>query len=59
MALGPPEPFDRVRALARFGCLSGRAVRIGFTAFGPIFRADTPERLTEAFAEWIKTGPAS
>lgn len=54
-ALAPrlPEPLDRARALARFGSLVGRAVTFGFVPYGPILRADSPEQLAKAFAEWL------
>ncbi len=50
----PPEPIDRERALARFGCLVGRGVALGFVASGPLVDAETPEQLAEGFEDWIE-----
>ncbi len=54
LALRPPDPLDRTRALARFGRLVGRAVTFGFRPYGPVVEAEAPERLAEAFGEWLK-----
>jgi hypothetical protein len=60
LAPRPPDPLDRPRALARFGSLVGRGVTFGFVLCGPILQGENPERLAEAFAEWLKVaGPKS
>lgn len=48
LALSGAAPLNRERALARFRCLVGRNVRLGFVVVGPIVEADTPEQLAEA-----------
>jgi hypothetical protein len=53
-------PLDRTRALARFQRLVARAVTFGFVPYGPILQGESPERLAEGFAEWLKVaGPKS
>jgi hypothetical protein len=44
----PPAPVNHERILARFRCLRGRAVALGFVPLGPTVEADTPEQLADA-----------
>ena len=41
----PPEPYDRTRALARFRCMVGQNIALGFVTYGPVVEADTPDEL--------------
>ena len=54
-ALAPrgPEPVNHERALARFRCLVGRRVEIGFVPLGPVAQAESPRELDETFEEWL------
>jgi hypothetical protein len=46
---GPPlTEQEWARVLARFGCLKGRSVTIGFTPMFGLVQASTPEELREA-----------
>jgi hypothetical protein len=53
LALSGSEPLNRERALARFRCLVGRNIRLGFVAYGPVVTADTPAELADAVAAAI------
>ncbi len=50
----PLTEIERARALARFRCLVGRAIRIEVVPLGPIVDAATPAQLDEAYVRWCE-----